>query len=314
MTEEIARRALGQWWMSNAAIRLVAARENAVYEVNDDSTRFALRLHRQGYRNDRELESELNWMSEIARGGLSVPAPVRAQSGTFLIVLDGIQIDALSWLPGETLADVFPRLSKQKQVELFFDLGQSMARLHQISDTWQPPPGFERVHWNGDGLLGEAPLWDRFWANPALSADDRAVFLKFRDTARARLDRLEGTLDYGLIHADLVPGNVLYDGQNLHVIDFDDGGYGYRLFDISTALLKHMGSPWFAQLQSALIEGYQKIRHLDISEIDLFTALRAATYVGWNISRMAESGGIERNQRFIDTLRRLASEYLAKSR
>ena len=106
-------------------------------------------------------------------------------------------------------------------------------------------------------------------------------------------------LDHGLIHADLVAGNVMTDGPNLTLIDFDDGGYGFRLFEIATALLKHTDAPDYPILSDALIEGYTTERALDLAQLDLFIALRAATYVGWNITRMSETGGAARNARFV---------------
>ena len=44
--------------------------------------------------------------------------------------------------------------------------------------------------------------------------------------------------DLGLIHADMVHENILIDGSSLVIIDFDYCGFGYRLFDLATALTK----------------------------------------------------------------------------
>ena len=133
---------------------------------------------------------------------------------------------------------------------------------------------------------------------------------RFRHAASARLEEIGPTLDFGLVHADLVPGNVLVDNNALRLIDFDDGGFGYRLFDVATALLKHMSMADYPQLQNGLIEGYHSIRPLDVAELDLFLALRSATYVGWNITRMGEADGIARNKGFIELFRSLADKYL----
>jgi len=38
---------------------------------------------------------------------------------------------------------------------------------------------------------------------------------------------------------------------------------------------------------------------LQQNELPLFEAIRACSYIGWNISRMDEAGGRERNVRFI---------------
>ena len=304
---DIVERALGQWGLEGAISRLIAARENAVYEVTLGDTRVALRLHRQGYRSDLELRSELAWMDQAAKGGLNVAAPIPAQNGALLLEIDGTQIDVLTWLTGRTMTETLRATDPEEHAPIFFTLGCEMARLHQVSDAWTKPPDFERIHWDAEGLLGDAPVWDRFWENPELAKTDRDRFEAFRHEASARLAQVGRSLDYGLVHADLVPDNVLIDGNALRLLDFDDGGFGYRLFDVATALLKYMSAPNYPQLQSSLIDGYQSVHPLDIAELDLFLALRAATYVGWNITRMTETNGVERNTRFIDTLRRLVA-------
>ena len=309
---DIVEKALRQWGMTGARCKLVASRENAVYEVSDARGRFALRLHRQGYRSDAELRSELAWMAAVAEGGLSVPSPTRTAGGEYLAQIDGIQVDFLTWLNGRTLGDALASCVRVDRRSLFFALGREMARLHQVSDAWSPPQFFDRVHWDRDGLLGQAPLWDRFWENPELTAADRDLSERFRHAASDRLEEIGPTLEYGLVHADLVPGNVLVDGNALRLIDFDDGGFGYRLFDVATALLKLMSMADYPQFQDGLIEGYHSIRPLDVAELDLFLALRSATYVGWNITRMGEADGAERNKRFINLFRSLADLCLQK--
>jgi hypothetical protein len=55
------------------------------------------------------------------------------------------------------------------------------------------------------------------------------------------------------------------------------------------------------------------VRPIDLSALDLFMMLRAATYVGWNITRLDENGAAGRNARFINTTKRLATAYLKSS-
>ena len=62
---------------------------------------FALRLHRQGYRTNTELESELQFMAMLAGHGVAVPQPVASKAGRFFEVLDGTQVSVLTWLPGK---------------------------------------------------------------------------------------------------------------------------------------------------------------------------------------------------------------------
>jgi Ser/Thr protein kinase RdoA (MazF antagonist) len=299
----IVKKALPLWGWHGADYTLVAARENAVYRVKFRGETYALRLHRIGYRSDAELRSELDWMAAISKGDLNVPSPIPTLSGKTLLTIDNTQIDALSWLSGAPLSEHFP---SENRASIFYQLGQNMAKFHIISDAWTPPDTFTRPAWNRDGLLGETPLWDRFWENPQLTTNEQTLFCQIRTQANALLSRHEETLDYGLIHADLVPTNVMYDAQRLTFIDFDDGGYGYRLFEIATALLKFTRDPNYPALRAALIKGYKSKRDINLELLDFFMLLRALTYVGWNISRMNDKGGQARNARFINTALELA--------
>ena len=250
-------------------------------------------------------------MAAVAQQGLSVPSPIPSQEGHLLQTIDGIRSDVLTWLSGKTLDTVLPGMSADRRIEVFQTLGSQMAKLHTASDNW---PGFatcDRPAWDRAGLVGTKPLWDRFWENPGLTTTQRDLLSSFRDRANTDLASKAASLDDGLIHADLVTANVMIDGSAMHFIDFDDGGFGFRLFDLATALLKHRDASDYPALKSALTDGYQAQRPIDISDLDLFLTLRAATYVGWNITRAHEDRTGARNARFIETATELAASYLS---
>lgn len=303
-------KALHLWQLEDATVTLIAERENSVYRVDHATGQFALRLHRQGYRTDAQLKEELDWMAWVAQSGLSVPSPIRSTGGLFLETVGNVQVDILNWLSGDTLDLIMPKLDQEARKEIFYSLGRDMARLHIASDTWPKASTCNRPAWDIDGLLGNTPLWDRFWENPGLTAKERELLLVFRTHAKNTLAKLSEPLDYGLIHADMVPANVMVDQEGLHFIDFDDGGFGFRLFELATALLKHSAQPDFENLKSAMIDGYRSERPLDTTHLGLFLGLRASTYVGWNITRMVEDNTGARNTRFIDQAVDLATTIL----
>jgi Ser/Thr protein kinase RdoA (MazF antagonist) len=307
---DIVDQALTLWDMTGAKYRFVAGRENLVYCVFHDGERHALRLKRPGYRERKELASELDWMAEMARAGLSVPTPRLSKSRNRLEQVGGHFVDVITWLPGTPLGQSRAPLQLADPERVFSDLGAEMARLHLACDAWTAPEGFTRCTWDIAGLLGRAPLWGRFWENPMLDTATCLMLRDFRTEATQELSRLD--LDAGLIHADLVPENVLIDGTKLRIIDFDDGGYGFRLFDVATALLKHRADPKYPALKQALLGGYLSVRPLDMAQLDLFLALRAVTYVGWIISRMDEPGSPERNRRFIQDAQELCGAWRAR--
>lgn len=302
---------LGHWALTDASSTLAAHRENKVYRIEAREGTFALRHHRHGYRTDAQLVSELQWMAVLASGGLSVPRPIAARNGALLQVIEGAQYDLLTWLPGRPLGESDVPLDLPDRTGTFHKLGQTLAQLHDISDAWNPPSDFVRPDWRQEGLLGEAPLWGRFWDSPALTPAQRSLFAEFRTSARKRLAK--ETFDTGLIHADLLRENVLVDGDALHLIDFDDGAWGYRLFDIVTALIKNRGEPDYPALRSALFDGYRSRRPLDNGSLALFEALRLCTYVGWIVPRTDLPDHAERTRGNIARAEATVNAYLEET-
>lgn len=309
----VATTAAVRWGLGHARLQFVAGRENQVYRVSDASGEYALRLKRPGYRSRIELESELHWMAALDQAGLLVPRPVPSLRGHLLEEVEGHQVDLLTWLPGQTLGAALQATPAPDIRRLFQTLGQQMARLHDASDAWIKPAQFTRVRWDGDGLLGETPVWGRFWEHPCLSADDRRLLRRFRSTAQQDLRQRQDHLDVGLIHADLVRENVLLDGDRIGWLDFDDGGWGYRVFDLATTLLKFMGAPEYPVLRDALLTGYRNMRAVDPDTLALFMALRAVTYVGWVVPRLEEEAAQARSQRYVATALEVCEQYLSSA-
>lgn len=310
---DLARSAAARWGLAQAHLQFVAGRENQVFRVCDASGEYALRLKRPGYRTRIEIESELQWMAALDQAGILVPRPVPSLKGQMLEQVDGHLVDLLTWMPGQTLGTLLTTCPEAIAQGLFHDLGRHMALFHAASDAWVKPDGFSRVAWDAEGLLGEAPLWGRFWEHPALSAEDKALLVDFRTRAAQDLRQRDDGLDRGLIHADLVRENVLVNDGRMGMLDFDDGGWGYRVFDLATTLLKFLDVANFGKLKDALLRGYLSVRTIDTDALDLFLALRAVTYVGWIVPRLGEEDAPERSRRYLAAARKTCQRYLQGS-
>ncbi|MGI9356704.1 MAG: phosphotransferase enzyme family protein [Rhizobiaceae bacterium] len=304
MNDKVVQEALALWRMDGAKTTLAANRENAVYQAEIKGKKFAIRLHRTGYRTRDELTSELDWMAELSKNGLLVPIPVEAKDGAFCHLINGIHVDVLTWLKGEPMGREGKPARLPDADQTYHALGRAMARLHKVSDEWQQPDGFTRPSWDIEGLVGEAPVWGRFWDNQALSKRQVEKFSSLRIRAHNELTQHQPVTDFGLIHADLVPDNVLVDGATVKLIDFDDGGFGFRLFDIATTLNKAAHRDSYDGHRKEFLSGYQSVKEIDLELLPLFQALRALTYVGWIVPRIAEKDAASRNYRFIS-----AAEY-----
>ncbi len=288
-------RTAARHWGRPVDLRLVAKRENAVYSLTlDDGRRLALRLHRTGYSSADEIGWELWWTAELARRGFPVPPPVPAADGRLTVPLDDGRIaSAIAWVAGRPLGAGGQPLpgTLADQRRRFAELGGLLAQLHATSDALSLPAGFRRRSWDAAGLLGPAPHWGRFWEHPALDSEGRGLMQELRRRTAAALRAYAATgPDTGLIHADALRENVLVTDAGLVLIDFDDGGFGFRLYDLAVALSQNVESPHDAALRSALVDGYAACRPLrpeDRAALPLFRLLRALASLGWTMGRLA---------------------------
>lgn len=314
-----ARGALRHWNLPDQVPVLLKYRENAVFRVAlADGGKAALRLHRPGYHSRAALASELAWMADLRRQGVAVPEPVPAQDGNLLVELDtGGEApqfaDLIGWVDGVPLGESGHPLGRSRtELEgLFGAIGGEMARMHVAADSFDRPDGFERPSWHEAGLLGDAPFWGRFWDCQGLTASDRAFLSDLRQELQERLAAIAAWLDQGLIHADLVRENVFVRNGAVSFIDFDDCGFGFRLFDIATALLRNRREPDFPAIRDALLNGYAAVRPVmrkEFGYLPLFMLLRSLTYIGWAGARPDLPDNEERLRRYVDEARELAEE------
>jgi len=286
--------ALARWGVSGGAPEIVKCRENAVFRVTaPDGRRAALRIHRHGYHTDEALRSELAWMEALRAAGVAVPAVVPTSSGALFAVVrargvpEPRQVDMVTWMTGAPLGTIEdgPGPAVADLRETFRGVGRLAARLHDHAQGWSPPAGFVRHAWDGDGLLGPAPLWGRFWLAGGLGAAERRLIERARERARDDLAVYgRPPRRYGLIHADFNLDNMLLDGDRVALLDFDDSGFGWHLFDLATVWTLFLGADCAAPMRAGVIEGYRRERDLpdeEVARLPLFELARAFSYLGW---------------------------------
>jgi Ser/Thr protein kinase RdoA (MazF antagonist) len=319
----LALKALTHWPGRFDRLELVKYRENAVFSAfRSDGTRVALRIHRHLYHSDAELLSELQWMEALGAAGIDVPMTVATDNGARFVTVaheavpEPRQVDMLLWLPGTPVGAIEEGVGDHTGLAaLYENAGRLAGRIHNHSALWQRPAGFVRHAWDEDGLLGAEPFWGRFWELPALSPAQATLVEQARQAARTALRQFGKTPEnYGLIHADFVPENLLRDGDRLMLIDFDDAGFGWHLFELATALYFHSGTDYYAAVETALIRGYRAVRPLseaDYARLPLFLLLRSFTYLGWVHTRHETETARAATPMFVERSCALAEEFLA---
>lgn len=289
----LVRRALQKWDIdANSELHILGLRENAVFKVATPAgKKYALRVHRPGYHRPTEVESELIWTASLTDSGIFSPGAVAAKDGSFVQIVGqdgepgGYAVTVLEWFDGAPP-------SEDAVVENYRMLGELNARIHNHSACWSPPAKFKRQSWDEDGLLGTAPIWGHF-ANLADLADltngEADLLRTAQSTVRGHMMAYGKSKDrFGLIHADLMPENILVNGDDVRVIDFDDGGFGWYMYDPATAFFMHVDEGHYLDMRQAWLEGYQTVRTLTAEDIDAIDALlvaRGLIALGWAHTR-----------------------------
>ena len=267
--------------------RLIRDRENAVFEVTLPTGRAALRLHREGYQDDAAIRSELWWCAALAREGVNVPAALPAQTGDLLVTLStGRKASCIAWVEGEALGEAgvpydrpLPLLLEQHRL-----LGRLVADFHAATARLHLPDDFTRPRWDIDGLVGEEPFWGRFWEHPVASPDQRATLARARDFLRQKLiAHAAAGARLTPIHADVLRENVLVNDRSLWLIDFDDSGIGFALYDLGTVLSQNLYESHYEPIRDALMQGYGTE---DQQMVEILTLARTCASVGWTMPRL----------------------------
>jgi Ser/Thr protein kinase RdoA (MazF antagonist) len=279
----VALAALDQYSLPEGRLTFIAHEENATFRHDSPAGRLLVRVHRpQRHGGDIDsaaaVRSELAWLQAIrAETDLQVPEPVTAKDGATTVQASAAGetrvCSVLRWMDGRIMEDSSRPVHLRR-------LGEAMARLHDQSDEWTPPPGFVRIRWDhetffGDGMVyGETPAagcWE------LLPAELRARF----EAVGARMADVVEQGDFGLIHADLHLGNAVFQQGDVKLIDFDDCGRGPRLYELAVALWELRDEPHYPPYRDALLQGYLAHRDLDVTHLDDFIAVRQVAFDLW---------------------------------
>jgi Ser/Thr protein kinase RdoA (MazF antagonist) len=261
-----------------AELKQFTLTENSTYLVSEPGrTPMVMRVYRPGGRPAVEVQSELAWMGRLRSDlGPIVPDILAGDDGAQLVevmpsgVLPTCFCVAFSVAPGEEpheneLAVWFPRL------------GEITARLHQQSRAWQPPAWFARPRWDVSTTLGDHAHWGP-WHTSVPDREERAQLQRLADVVTVRLQRF-GTdpARFGLVHADLRLANLLVEGDDIQVIDFDDCGFSWYLYDLACALTFNEARADADELIAGWVESYRTVEPIsaeDEAEIPTFPMLR----------------------------------------
>lgn len=287
--DRLAERAVDRYGLdTDSTVRLINVSENWTYRIEEPATgrTFALRVHRPGYHTAAEIESELDWIDALRRDVVVETAHAVASSdGTRVTQLATPELGERNAVLFEWLSGEMPELEGKDLIGGFRTLGAVSAEMHGHARRWPRPESFWRFSWDYDTTLGPSGHWGRWQDGLGLGSEELDVLGRLDEVICRRLDAYgRGPERFGLIHADIRLANLLVDGSRVRVIDFDDCGFSWFMYDFATTVSFFEDHPQVPELKAAWVDGYRSVAPLDPAdeaELDTFVMLRRLLLVAW---------------------------------
>jgi Ser/Thr protein kinase RdoA (MazF antagonist) len=161
--------------------------------------------------------------------------------------------------------------------EIVRKVGESLGALHRSAPMPEP------YSWASHPIEGTL----RFCNSISSRGPDVVNAIEMTREVSARVHELRGEFSVVPVHADLMPENILWDGERVRLIDWEYSGMGDAVFDLADFTAKNYLSE---SMTAALVSGwggvFEAVREIVIAYIPL-SVLREAVWacradeLGW---------------------------------
>lgn len=255
---KVALSALQQYDLEWDRIQFIQLSDTITYKIETSSAEcYLLRIHSERL-SQEEIRSELVFLQALNQSAdLHVPEGIASCNGSYVLEIDTEEgyrrpyVTMMRWVDGQHTTGPLTDNG-------VYNMGVMMAKLHEEAVKFVPPSDFFRPVWGADNFKREMAKLERYYAC-FLSEDAWKSYQAAADKILSELAAMyQNVQNYGLIHADLHTGNIVFNDDNPYPIDFGRCGYGYFLYDMAGTLVG-----LYPKHRWKLIQGYESIRKLE---------------------------------------------------
>lgn len=290
MFDAVAKQAVDRYEIQLQEMNFLAEETNILYKLSDiKGNKFLLKIFQE---NSSTLEDKLLEVFAMKlvchRGGISIPSILSSKDGSEIqeIKLDEdsspMRVAIYTWLEGRDLEG-------NETKESFIQLGELIARLHiatygeKIPKTFSPKRWDNVFYYQEDKVVYKDSKYQRYLSREYHEMMDRIIPYLNKQLSRYYRKNEE---HLQLIHSDLNPSNVLVNGNEMHIIDFEDVLLGLPLHDIAILLYYYRYDEEynFDEVKQLFFKGYKKIRPLPVFEefdLDLLMTARRVNFLNY---------------------------------
>lgn len=250
-----------------------------IYMIETDGKFYVLRISHHHWRKQAEIEFELQFLEFLHHHQLPVAYPLRTKRDQLLIEINAPEgkryATLFAYAPGSIpMGDFNPQQSYQ--------LGFILAQIHQLGNQF-------RCEFSRQPLSLKYLLVDSFDAIAPFFHHRLGDYHYLKTTIEKITEQLYHfpqdfplwTICWGDPHS----GNVHFTNNNqVTLFDFDQCGYGYRIFDIAKFWQVSIRTGMTRKTRDAFLQGYQSLVTLTEFELNnLQSFIKMAHIWSWAI-------------------------------
>jgi Ser/Thr protein kinase RdoA (MazF antagonist) len=247
-----------QWFSGDFGAYCLRASANFAFIVKAEGRNYLLRFNHESERQAAFIAAELAFIAHLAARGVRVARPLPSLAGRLMESVPtpfGLCHGALfEFLPGEQLE--LEALDPEK----IRRWGRALGEMHRA----------------GEGLkIGGRPDWSAQldWLRQVVPRRETLVWRE-ADAVAERLQALpRSDANFGLIHYDFEPDNLVWSGAEIGIFDLDDCAYSWFAMDIVNALGSELFDDCIGRFDftnprlQGFLEGYRSARPIDDAEL-----------------------------------------------
>ena len=274
MDRSVPKQAVKRWAGDEASLELISDGINLVYRCNNSDGNQYLRITHVKLRPESELSAAIDFQNHLVSSKVSVCQPVVSLNGNYI---EKIKQEGHVFLAH--ICKEVPGIHMHFDYEdnqLYYLWGQEVAKMHRASQIFVPENKTPISHWY-DSFI---EMRDYIKSEPKNIQEELENVHKAFNGFEMNHD------NYGVTHGDHRKGNVLSNGQQVFLIDFDLPRYHWFMEDIARPFFSCIikGKQNWQDKLPHYIEGYQSIMPLsqdDLSSFSYFTRLKSLEIYLW---------------------------------
>ncbi|MEM7102751.1 MAG: phosphotransferase [Bacteroidota bacterium] len=277
---KLAVKALENYKQNVVSCTFFAKETSTVYKVtNDKNQDFALKIHDQEFTNLEDSIIEIQILEAIRKDGAIQTAELIQNKGGHPVTIYSdpssektYRITLTKWLKGVNFKG-------NETEQIFFELGKTVAQLHNITKNIVLPEKVTPKAWNqvfyfrNESAVYHDPIHKNKFSDEFVEVMDTAVPI-----LNQQLKRIYDSEKPILLHGDLNPWNIKIQNKQLAIFDFEDAIFGPPIHDLAILFYYYRQNPDFGyeHVKEHVLKGYAEFNEIkDFSDKDIETLIMA---------------------------------------